>query len=400
MIEAPESGRPIEEMPIVAGRIANSGEPIRFAKAQRLDGVSANSALGGMTANVWVRRATTSVDPVFHQMVESFSAVISHDAAQNHVRVPPLDGAKVVLYVMKADGTADLWIDNMAISMTCVVKRDVAPLTFIFEQDIADILDMRFPCIDIHETDRVLCLFREGWRFALAFDFNPEGKLDLDSFCKTLGALHRDLRYRHIYDAMEDEVLFNRLATAGWFPFVEILISDFKELLEHCRADLPLADAEEKMLAAFNEGRLANIYKRWMAKPHFAAKEALLKSAVDAYNRLDAVATIKIVLTEIEGIMGEAYRAVHGQSAKTKDLLQFVTAAAEQRAGRPDTLMFPAAFARYLTAYTFANFDPIAQTGTAGSRHAVGHGAAATDSYTMTRALQAILTLDQLAFYT
>ncbi|MDP1948909.1 MAG: hypothetical protein Q8L77_15565 [Nitrospirota bacterium] len=40
------------------------------------------------------------------------------------------------------------------------------------------------------------------------------------------------------------------------------------------------------------------------------------------------------------------------------------------------------------------------QTGTAGSRRAVGHGAAPRESYTMPRALQAILTLDQLDFYT
>jgi hypothetical protein len=62
--------------------------------------------------------------------------------------------------------------------------------------------------------------------------------------------------------------------------------------------------------------------------------------------------------------------------------------------------LFPAAFGRYLETHTFANFDPASKKGSAGSRHAVGHGAAAQDSYTMTRALQAILTLDQLAFYT
>ena len=83
-----------------------------------------------------------------------------------------------------------------------------------------------------------------------------------------------------------------------------------------------------------------------------------------------------------------------------RELLAFAQASPEQRAGGPDTLLFPAAFGRYLAAHTFANFDPVAGTGTAGSRHAVGHGAAAQDSYTMTRALQAILTLDQLAFYT
>jgi hypothetical protein len=388
------------EGPIVAGRIANSGEPIRFANAQRLDGVSAHSALPGQNVKVWCRLATTSADPMFHRMVESFSAAIGHDAAQNQMAIPALDGAKVVLYVMREDGTAELWIDNMAISMTCVVRRDVEAMTFIFEHDLADVLDMRFPCIEIQEADRVLCLFREGWRYALAFDFNPEGKLDLPAFSRTLGSLHRELRYRHIYDAMEDEVLFNRLSMAGWFPFAEILTSNFKELLEHCQANFPLADVEEKLLAAFNKERLENIFRRWMARPHFAAKEALLKSAIDAFSRSDAVATIKILLTEIEGVMAEAYRAVHGQSAKTKELLRFVIAAAEQRAGQPNSLMLPAAFARYLDTYTFANFDPVAQNGTAGSRHAVGHGAAAADTYTMTRALQAILTLDQIAFFT
>ena len=50
--------------------------------------------------------------------------------------------------------------------------------------------------------------------------------------------------------------------------------------------------------------------------------------------------------------------------------------------------------------YTFANYDPDNHAGDAGSRHAVGHGAANSESYTMIKALQVILTLDQLAFYT
>lgn len=33
------------------------------------------------------------------------------------------------------------------------------------------------------------------------------------------------------------------------------------------------------------------------------------------------------------------------------------------------------------------------------SRHSVGHGAAAATAYTMERALQALLTLDQVSFY-
>jgi hypothetical protein len=105
-------------------------------------------------------------------------------------------------------------------------------------------------------------------------------------------------------------------------------------------------------------------------------------------------------LTEIEGILGNAYRKVHGRGAKITTLLEFAVASAEAKAGQPNTLLFPAAFADYLKSYTFANFDPAASPGSAGSRHAVGHGAAAAETYTMTRALQALLTLDQLAFYT
>jgi hypothetical protein len=62
--------------------------------------------------------------------------------------------------------------------------------------------------------------------------------------------------------------------------------------------------------------------------------------------------------------------------------------------------MLPGRFALYLQRNTYANFDPESGDGTAGSRHAVGHGVAASDTYTMTRALQMILTVDQLAFFT
>jgi hypothetical protein len=162
-----------------------------------------------------------------------------------------------------------------------------------------------------------------------------------------------------------------------------------------------MAEIEAKIIAKFDEARLKHMFERWGTKPHFAAKAALLQEAIEAFGQKRPVSVIKIVLTEIEGILYDAYRAMHGgQGAKLKELLAFAEACAEQRAGGPNTLLLPSAFALYLATQTFANFDPLAQTGTAGSRHAVGHGAATQESYTMARALQAILTLDQLAFYT
>ncbi|RWR25347.1 hypothetical protein D2T29_22150 [Sinirhodobacter populi] len=115
----------------------------------------------------------------------------------------------------------------------------------------------------------------------------------------------------------------------------------------------------------------------------------------------ERVLTLKTLLTEIEGVLQSAHRRKHGKSAENLKALfafAFAIASAEERAGTGDSLLFPASFADYLKAHTFNHFDPDAVGDTA-SRHAVGHGAAEADSYTQIRALQAILTLDQFAFY-
>ena len=392
-IAASEPARPV-------GTVHNLGEPLRFANVEPLAGFAAEAAQGGQMVKVWTRLALTSDEPLFHRLVENLAGVISH-MAQQAGTVVRLSRADTVLLVLKADNTAELWLDTAAISVRCRIKRSIAAGTVVFEHDIADVTGMAFPCVNLEPTDKILCLFRQDWRFGLAFDFNPDGKLDLRWFSTARGTLHRTLHYRHLYQAVNDSAIFDPLLAAGWFPFVEIITTEFHDLARHLAAGFAIAEIEAKIVGAFDAARLGHLFERWVAKPHFAAKAVLLKEAVESFTAQKPASAIKIILTEIEGVLNDAYKAAHGgQGAKIKDLLAFAQASAEQRAGGPDTLFFPAAFGRYLAVHTFANFDPAAQTGTAGSRHAVGHGAAAQDSYTMTRALQAVLTLDQLAFYT
>lgn len=384
----------------IVGSVRNIGEPLRFSDVEPLAGFSAEAAKGGQQVKIWTRLALTSDDPLFHRLVENFANVIHHMAQQKGIGVN-LRRADTVLLILKPDASAELWLDTAAVSLRCAVKRAVAAGTLIFEHDIADITGMTFPCVTFGEGDKVLCLFRQDWRFGFAFDMNPDGKLDTEKFATTLGTLYRDMRYKHLYDALGTPEVFDRLLAAGWFPFVEIITTEFSNLLHHCEAGFDVAEIEDGVIAKFDDARMQRILDRWSAKPHFATKADLLTAAIAAFRNKEPVAVIKILLTEIEGVLNDAHRATHGgQGAKLKDLLAFVEASAEHKAGGSDTLLFPRAFGRYLREHTFANFDPIAQTGTAGSRHAVGHGAASQDSYTMSRALQAILTLDQLAFYT
>ncbi len=380
------------------GTVRNIGDPIHLSNL-RLCGVSAHAARASENVEIWTRLAITSDDNSFHRIVEDFETIISYHTQQFGVPVR-LNRAQTVLLIIKNDDTAELCVDTAAVSIQCMIKRNMLAGSVVFENDIADVTSMSFPCVNIEPTDRVVCIFRQDWRFALFFDFNPDRNLSIDSVTKTLGALYRNLKYRHLYDAVADETVFSHLISVGWFPFVEIITSEFRELVDYCEAGFDLTDVETILVNKFDENRLERMLTRWIAKPHFADKEEIFRSAINAYNDQNPIAVIKILLTEIEGVLMKAYKTANGKGAKLKELLAFAVESAEKKAGQADTLLFSAAFAEYLERHTFAKFDPMTDDGTAASRHAVGHGAAQSDSYTLVRALQAILTLDQIAFFT
>lgn len=379
-------------------QVRNLGEPLKLSKMDLL-GIAAEPALAGENAKICTRLTMTSDDPTFHTIAESLTGAIEHRVALDNIEAD-LRRASTVVLVIKPDDTADLWIDAAAVSLDVMAKRAVKAGSPVFEQDIADVVGMHFPAIGLTDQDRIICIFRVGWRFALLFDLHRARPLDLAALRRDLGTMFRMLRYRNVYDAVANPKVFERLINAGWFPFVEILGVEFRELVQACEAGWDLAETERKILANFSSKRLTHMFKRWMGRPHFAEKKEILKAAISAFRRKDAVGTIKIALTEIEGVLREAHKRKTGKAEKLKKLLSFAEQSAEEKAGSPNTLLFPQAFGQYLAEYAFANFDPNQSAASAASRHAVGHGAAESDTYTQVRALQALLTLDQLAFYT
>ena len=88
-----------------------------------------------------------------------------------------------------------------------------------------------------------------------------------------------------------------------------------------------------------------------------------------------------------------------GDGVKLKELIRHLTDVGQQRVASDDqSLLLPVVFVKYLTGSVFTNFN--LETGTVDlSRHSVAHGAAAGKDYTPERALQALLTLDQIYFY-
>ena len=104
-------------------------------------------------------------------------------------------------------------------------------------------------------------------------------------------------------------------------------------------------------------------------------------------------------MTEIEGVLADLHLAEKGSTAKTKDLLSHAVNKGVKKAGGEASLFFPKDFLEYLLKVAYANFDPNTPANAGASRHTVGHGYADGNTYTSARALQVILTLDQIVFY-
>lgn len=379
--------------------VRNGGEPILLTDVN-VHGVVAKAARAGETVDMWTRIVASSDQKLFHDIVGNLVEVVEHCA--RHVgSYVKLDRAGTVLLVMRPDNSAELWIDAAAVSHESTLKRP-GPLvagTVLFENDIADVRGMWFPMVEVRPEDRILCIFREGWRFGLLFDGNPDGDLSIADAKRDLGNLYRRMKYADLYAAMAHQPTFDQLVQAGWFPFLELMSGEFGKLASISRSGFELDEEEQALVQRFDAARVDRMFERWMQNAHLRSREAILRSAINAFKARDPVSVIKNVLTEIEGVLADAYFRMHGEhTRRLKKLLDFAVEAAADRAGK-DTLYFPREFAVYLRDYAFADFER-GRGGGVASRHAVGHGALSADRYTMPRALQALLTLDQFAFYT
>lgn len=383
----------------VAGDFDNIGEPIHLNDLN-LAGISAEAAQGSQKVQIWTRMALTSDQDLFQKIIGNIASCIEH-AARSVGEPTSLSRAQTVFLVMHPDNTGELWVDTAAMCTFNSLKRP-GPMdagTVLFENDIADVTGLWFPRTSVGPKDRILCIIREGWRFALYFDFNPDGDLAIEEAKRALGTLFRRMRYADLYAALAHEPTFGGMVAAGWFPFLELGQAETRTLLNSVETKFPLDEAERALIASFDEARLERMFQRWLERSHLKERETILRPAINAFKTSEPVTVIKIVLSEIEGVMSDAYFQANGDRPyRTKKLLDFIIEQAKEKAGDKDTLFFPVEFGKYLKEYTYADFV-VGELGSAGSRHAVSHGAVAGSQYTMTRALQALLTLDQMAFY-
>lgn len=202
-----------ERKPGMIGEVGNSGRPIRLAGLE-VCGVSAEAAQCGEQVRIYTRLAISSDDPAFHVMAESLGQMITHHAGLAGKAVA-LDRVATLVLVIKADDSAELWLDSAATCLDVVARRAIAAGSAVFERDIADIVGMRFPLLEFAPDDRLVVLFRKNFGFGLYFDFNPDKDLQLATAWSELGRLYRLLAYRHLYRTLANDAAFTRLPASN-----------------------------------------------------------------------------------------------------------------------------------------------------------------------------------------
>mgnify|MGYP001617771331 CR=1 FL=1 len=376
------------------GNVENNGTHFHLDAVQDIGGFSVTNVEKDHYFWVLTRTTITSEHPEFHKYIEQLSNPIF-----NKVGIFP-DAVYQFLIIIHQDLSADLFINDFPVDVEMMAKRDINKGEIITDRDIADIRRLRFPNVKIVKTDKVIYCFKKRWRFGLFFDLSRE--LDVDAMSLALGTLCRSLSFPYVYGDLEKEPQFEEMIKDGWFPFIEIVGSEYKSLSDAYQNKFHFEDAIDKIVGNFDKERIEKIITKWWRKPVFNDKKKILQAGINAFlsgKDEGYINCLKNLLSEIGGIINLQYFIDTGKGkASFPQLSNYITEKGKAKAGSVSSLLLPLPFLRYLNDVVFSNFD--LESGKINpSRHSSSHGVAKAESYTRIKALQAILVLDQIYFY-
>ena len=312
-----------------------------------------------------------------------------------------LDNLNRVLVVIR-DNKAHIY-RNYPEMLEIIPKVDIQMGRAVFENQVLDITAVKFKDavfdLDVRDGDKFLWLFRRGWSFGLYFDFSGEMKtVDL---WKELGRCYRKLEFHSLYLSLSVQENFDILIDRGWFPFVQILGNEFDKLRLGIDDAKGMEIAEDEIVGSFTPERIDQFTEYWWRNEIFRNHRTIITAGVDAYKKGgpdDIINCIKNLATEIEGVIRLDYHRAREKKPSTCELKNYVLSQGKSKFSSPESLGFPGLFFNYLDKVFFRQFD-IESGDVRLARPSVAHGVADGGEYTKMRALQLILTLDQIYFY-
>ena len=301
-------------------------------------------------------RATTNSDePEFYKYIEQLS-----NPFFNKVGVFP-NAVYQFLILIHKDLSADLYVNDFPVAVELMVKRDVKKFEVITHGDIADIRRLKFPNIEIAWTDKVIYCFKVGWKFGLFFDLNRE--LDTDAMALTLGTLYRFLSFQYVYELFEAGIQFEEMIKDGWFPFIEIIGSEYRSLSEAYQNKFHFEERIDEIVGSFDKARIEKITNKWWKNRIFVDKKNILQAGIDAFLHGDNdgyINCINTLLPQVEGVIRLQYFADTGKGHRVyaEELLSYLVEKGRGKSGSGESLFLPLHFFKYLNDVIMMSFFP------------------------------------------
>ncbi len=375
---------------------------LRINSVQNIAGFSSCYACGGETAGIIVKDFYNSDQKDFYGYLDEISRI--------YLKNFPIDHICNFLILIHKDLTADLWVNNVPIQVSIIGKKTIKGGDLVRLSDIADISSIHFTNIEICDTDNIVFCFKKGWKFGLYFDFSRHNEdcisSSIDDLYNELGYYYKYLSFQEEYSVLQNETISEQMFYDGWFPFIQIIGKEFRNLSKIYN-DLYYKDTEkfnyfiENLIKKFDRNRIESFVNNWWNKKVFLEKQLILKSGIEAYlkdTQDGFINCIKNLYSEIEGIVRLTYHENKKSNPKFKELVKYIEEEAKSKFLSINSLGFPEVFIEYLKEFVFKDFD-LDSENINFSRHSTSHGVANANDYTKTKALQAILILDQLYYY-
>lgn len=358
--------------------------------------VAKNVKKGEKNVHVIYKGMYISDQPEFYNYIEKLSNIF---LPKLNVMVNSVCRFLVIIH---KDLTADIYVNDFPVILSIKAKRNIEKGQLVSINDIADIGQIKFGDISIKADDKIMYCFKVGWKFGLYFNLDNKRQLDVDKCMLEIGALYRYLHFQHLYKVLENDTEFDELLKDGWFPFIDIIGDEYKELSKIYKDKFDFENKTLNIVDKFDSTRINKISDKWWSNELFNSKKSLISAGIDAYFQNDKngfINCIKNLTSEIEGITRLHY---FGETNKSKpkfsELVKHIIEKAKEKSGSDDSLLLPMHFLRYLDEIFFADFD-LSDNKVTLSRHSSSHGVAKEDDFHKIKALQTILTLDQVYFY-
>lgn len=274
----------------------------------------------------------------------------------------------------------------------------------VFLSQLERIISVERPTVDAKPV-AFLYIHSAGPNWEILFDGDPHRTCDTDEWetGKRI-AESLNLEFKEMAVAMHDASQ-QQIQAIGLWPAPALLPYPISAIAAQCgQGNLP--EARRILVDYCTNAFLHSLADAWNAEPPFAAREQLIRDAVDAHCDRKYTLSIPTLVPQIEGVvtdwlysLREPNEVAFRQVSKTRQLKDLLTAANDQ--SYIERRVIDAAMQFILTGPMLETFkdwlDPIRDEFP--NRHVVGHGKHDASLYSHENSIKVILLLDTLCHF-